>query len=147
MPHEHTPRAATVPLTQDAELEQLLIQVARVFKALGDPVRLRILNVLTAGERTVNEIVFLTGISQPSASRHLRALHQSSLVARDREGASVRYRLASPTVTFVCRRVAASLAPDPLVKSQSAVLMTLFRTGSAEGARLDRERPRGVKAR
>lgn len=52
MPHSHAPCAAAVPLTGDAELEQLLIQVARVFKTRGDAVRLRILNALTSGRTT-----------------------------------------------------------------------------------------------
>jgi DNA-binding transcriptional ArsR family regulator len=52
-----------------------------LFKALENPARRRIIEVLRNGERKVGNIVKQTGICQPSVSRHLRILHQTGIVS------------------------------------------------------------------
>jgi MerR family transcriptional regulator, light-induced transcriptional regulator len=61
----------------------------------GGAVR-RILNVLADGERSVNEIVRLTGLSQPNVSNHLSRLRQRNWVRARRHGQQVRYALLQP---------------------------------------------------
>ena len=58
----------------------------RAFAALADPTRAQIIDVLAERGRTVNEIVELFPISQPSISRHLRILREAGLVAVRPEG-------------------------------------------------------------
>jgi DNA-binding transcriptional ArsR family regulator len=65
----------------------------RAFAALADPTRARIVDALAARERTVNEIVGLFPISQPSISRHLRILREAGLVRVEASGRLRRYRL------------------------------------------------------
>jgi DNA-binding transcriptional ArsR family regulator len=65
----------------------------RAFAALADPTRARIVDALAARERTVNEIVELFPISQPSISRHLRILREAGLVSVEASGRLRRYRL------------------------------------------------------
>jgi ArsR family transcriptional regulator len=85
-------------------------QVARRFKLLGDPVRLRILNFLnTRAEAHVQEIVEATEQSQANVSKHLRALLRESLVERRKEGLYVYYRIADPTLSAVCLLVCGSV--------------------------------------
>jgi len=52
----------------------------QAFAALADPTRARIVDALGEQERTVNEIVSLFAITQPSISRHLRILREAGLV-------------------------------------------------------------------
>ena len=72
--------------------------VARRFKVLGQPQRLRILQVLETGPQTVGELVAALGASQPNVSRHLQALFDAGLVARRRNGNSVTCSVSDPMV-------------------------------------------------
>ena len=66
------------------------------FKAFADPTRLRILNVLAAGELCVCDLVDLLNLPQPSVSRHLAVLRRAELVEVARDGRFMYYRLAAP---------------------------------------------------
>jgi ArsR family transcriptional regulator len=63
----------------------------RVFKALSDGTRLRILNILMERECCVCEVMQVLGISQPSASRHLSILHDAGLLKAKKEGIWMNY--------------------------------------------------------
>lgn len=65
-----------------------------LFKGFADPTRLRILNVLAAGELCVCDIVEILDIAQPTVSRHLAYLRRSGLVAATRDWKFAHYRLA-----------------------------------------------------
>lgn len=113
-------------MNRDNDDEQLLVRVARVFRALGESTRLRILCALAKGEQTVNGIVAAVGAPQTSVSRHLQVLHHANLVSRRRDGARVLYRVASPMIAPLCRRIAASLAADSMVRLPAAVVRSVF---------------------
>lgn len=78
---------------------------AQRFRLLGEPMRLRILQALEAGDRPVHEIVTLLGASQPNVSKHLRALGQAGLVTSRREGLNIYYGIADPMVFRLCQLV------------------------------------------
>jgi len=84
--------------------------VAHRFRLLGEPVRLRILQVLEHGERTVNEIVEILEANQSNISKHLGMLHQGGLVSRRREGNSIYYLIADPVIFRLCEIVCKSTA-------------------------------------
>ena len=63
----------------------------RVFKALSDGTRLRILNILLERECCVCEVMQVLGISQPSASRHLSILHDAGLLKAKKQGIWMNY--------------------------------------------------------
>jgi DNA-binding transcriptional ArsR family regulator len=63
------------------------------FNAVAEPRRREILDLLVAGERPVNEVVRLLGISQPLASKHLRVLREVGAVEVREEGKLRLYRL------------------------------------------------------
>ncbi len=65
----------------------------QAFGALADPTRAGIVDALAQGPRTVNEIVELFSISQPSISRHLRVLREAGLVRVEARGRSREYQL------------------------------------------------------
>ena len=69
---------------------------ARIFRALGHPTRLAIVEMLAGGERCVCEIVPAFGDSQATVSRHLDVLLRAGIVRRRREGVRMIYALAMP---------------------------------------------------
>ena len=79
--------------------------LARLGKALASPHRLEILELLAQGERTVDSLATEMDISLASASQHLQALKQASLVESQKHGLFVRYRLADPSVFEMSRAI------------------------------------------
>jgi DNA-binding transcriptional ArsR family regulator len=94
------------PLTYDAaEL------IARRFRALSDPTRLRILDFLRShDEASVGELAETLGTSQQNVSKHLSALLAEAFVARRKRGTSSLYRIADPGVHELCDGVTAGIA-------------------------------------
>lgn len=77
-------------------------QRAAVFKALGHPARLQIVEELAAGERCVCELVEAVGSGWSTVSRHLSVLKAAGVLDDEKRGLQVFYRLALPCVnTFV----------------------------------------------
>jgi len=76
-------------------MDKQLVTMQKVFQALGDTTRLRILGLLLTGEVCVCHIHESLGVSQPKASRHLAYLRRSGLVETRRQGLWVYYRLAA----------------------------------------------------
>jgi DNA-binding transcriptional ArsR family regulator len=71
---------------------------AELFKALGHPARVRALEVLAGGERTVGELQPLVGIESSHLSQQLGVLRRAGLVTTRKEGSSVVYALKNPLV-------------------------------------------------
>lgn len=71
---------------------------SELFKALGHPVRIRILNLLRSGERTVSDLQTQLQIEASSVSQQLAVLRARQLVVGRKEGTSVYYRVADPRV-------------------------------------------------
>ena len=69
-----------------------------LFRGFANPTRLRLLNVLTAGEVCVCDLVELLRLPQSTVSRHLRYLHRAGLVEVTRGWKFAHYRLAEPTL-------------------------------------------------
>ncbi len=77
--------------------------ISRLFKALGDETRLRIVALLSHGELCVCHVQEALKISQPSVSRHLSILRAARVVESRREGTWVYYRLI-PQASAECKR-------------------------------------------
>ena len=71
---------------------------AELFKALGHPARVRVLEVLSEGERSVSELQPLVGIESSHLSQQLGILRRAGLVSARKDGASVIYSLADPAL-------------------------------------------------
>lgn len=79
--------------------KQLFEQFARVGKALASGHRLELLEFLAQGERTVEALAEVTGLSVANTSQHLQQLRQVGLVATRKQGLHVHYRLADADVS------------------------------------------------
>jgi ArsR family transcriptional regulator len=86
---------------------------AQVFKALGHPGRLLILDELSRGERCVCELAALVGSEMPTVSRHLSLLKNAGIVDDEKRGAQVFYRLMTPCVMDFFRCVASVREKSP----------------------------------
>ncbi len=71
---------------------------AKFFRGLGDPTRLRIVQLLLEGDKNVGELVELTGVPQGRVSTHLACLRWCGYVCAERAGRNVYYRVADPRV-------------------------------------------------
>jgi DNA-binding transcriptional ArsR family regulator len=76
--------------------------VAERFRALGEPARLSIMNVLRDGEQTVGDLVDATGLATANVSKHLQLLHSSGFVTRRKDGLFVYYGLADKDAFRLC---------------------------------------------
>jgi ArsR family transcriptional regulator len=91
----------------------------RLFKALGDETRLRIVALLSHGELCVCHIEEALRVSQPKASRHLAILRAAGVVEHRREGPWVYYRLAlqaDPACELQLRSLVGTFAKRSILK-------------------------------
>ena len=89
--------------------DELVELVAERFRAIGDPLRIRILEQLRGGPCTVQEIVTRVGSSQQNISKHLSVLRGLGIVARERDGVYARYSIADESVLRLCDEVCGTL--------------------------------------
>ena len=71
---------------------------ARIIKALAHPTRLFIVDELSRGERCVCELTDMIGVEMPTVSRHLSVLRNAGILADEKRGLQVFYRLRVPCV-------------------------------------------------
>jgi ArsR family transcriptional regulator len=88
---------------------EALALVATRFRALGEPIRLRILQTLEGGELSVSALTVAVGSTQPNVSKHLRVLQEVGLVQRRQHGATANYSIADETVFELCELVCAGV--------------------------------------
>ena len=87
----------------------LLRRRALVFKAMGHPARLAILDAVVGGERCVGELRAVVGSDLSTVSRHLAVLKTAGIVGSSRRGARVLYSLRLPCLPSRCPYVEAVL--------------------------------------
>ncbi len=91
-------------------LSPLLVeQIAGRFSALADPTRVRILDLLRGGERSVGELATELGGTQQNVSKHLHTLHREGIVGRRKEGNRAIYWIADESVLEICEHVCGSV--------------------------------------
>ena len=83
--------------------------VARRFAVLAEPMRLRLIQALFAGEKSVGELVTATGGTQANISRHLQTLTVDHVLGRRKAGLQVYYSIADPTIPKRCDLVCGSI--------------------------------------
>ena len=95
-----------LPHPLPADLVEL---IARRFRVLGEPMRIRLLDHLREGEATVGELSQALAASQQNVSKHLAVLTDAGVLGRRKEGNHVYYRIADEGVFTLCEDVCGSL--------------------------------------
>jgi DNA-binding transcriptional ArsR family regulator len=90
--------------------EDELAQIASRFKALGEPMRLRILQAVCKAPRTVNEIVAAVGATQANVSKHLSLLAITGILTREKDGQRVYYGMKDQLAVKMCELVREQMA-------------------------------------
>jgi DNA-binding transcriptional ArsR family regulator len=96
--------------------------VAQRFRALGEPIRIRLLERLRDGEASLSELVTLSDTTPQNVSKHLGILLQNGIVARRKQGTASYYRIADPVVFALCEQVCGSIERE--VSALGEVLAT-----------------------
>ena len=99
--------------------EDLAELIARRFRAIAEPMRVRVLDLLRDGEASVNELAAQLGASQQNVSKHLAVLADVGIVGRRKDGNHVYYRIVDQGVLGLCEQVCGS------VQAQLAALTAL----------------------
>jgi|SRR5512132_778264 DNA-binding transcriptional ArsR family regulator len=79
--------------------------VARRFRLLAEPMRIRLLDRLRDGEATVGELADALDTSQQNVSKHLTVLAEAGMLGRRKEGNRVHYRIVDESVFALCEQV------------------------------------------
>ncbi|MFG1606348.1 ArsR/SmtB family transcription factor [Actinoplanes sp. NPDC049265] len=104
-----TDAPAWQPITRSALDAEQATAFAPMFKALGDPVRLRLLSMIASaggGEVCVCDLTGSFALTGPTISHHLKVLREAGLVDSDRRGTWVYYRLVPAAITLMAGLIA-----------------------------------------
>ena len=89
--------------------DPLIELIARRFRVIGEPMRIKLLDSLREREASVSELREATGASQQNVSKHLGILLEAGIVGRRKEGNQVFYAIADETVFRICEEVCGGL--------------------------------------
>lgn len=93
--------ACCSPVTSGFLAPETAERLAHVFKALGDPTRVRLLSLIAAhsgGEACVCDLTELVGLTQPTVSHHLKLLVDAGLITREQRGRWSYHRIVQPAL-------------------------------------------------
>ncbi|MGZ4300502.1 MAG: ArsR/SmtB family transcription factor [Gaiellaceae bacterium] len=89
--------------------DDLVELIARRFRVIGEPMRIKLLDQLREGEATVGELSAALSASQQNVSKHLSVLADVGIVGRRKEGNHVFYRVVDEGVFALCEEVCGSV--------------------------------------
>jgi DNA-binding transcriptional ArsR family regulator len=98
------------PVSLPCPLPEPVVElIARRFRVIGEPMRIRVLDRLRTGEASVQELSDALATSQQNVSKHLGVLHESGIVSRRKQGTQTFYAIADPSVLALCEQVCGGL--------------------------------------
>lgn len=106
-------QAAAEPRAASREQEPIYVVKAEFFRVLGHPARVRILELLREGERTVGELQAALGLDSSGTSQHLGVLRRQGVLESRKAGTSAYYRVRDPR-TFELLEVARGILTSSL---------------------------------
>lgn len=90
--------------------QEVVQQLAQYFSILGEPMRLKLLNLLSDGEKCVQDLVEASDTSQANVSKHLKVMLQAGILSRRTEGTSAYYSVDDELIFELCGLVCDRLA-------------------------------------
>jgi ArsR family transcriptional regulator len=107
-------RSSAAKQIPDAALEL----IAHRFRALSEPVRLKLLSALMQGEKNVTQLVEAAGTGQANVSKHLSILKQAGMIATKREGLATMCSISDPAIFQLCEIMCAKLKNEHAQRSK-----------------------------
>jgi ArsR family transcriptional regulator len=107
--------ACCSPVTGGILAEDAADRLAHVFKALGDPTRVRLLSLIAAadgGEACICDLTEPVGLSQPTVSHHMRLLVDAGLIHREQRGKWAYYRVVQESLTALAGVLSPPAVPN-----------------------------------
>ena len=125
--------------------DSTLKSAARIAKALADPQRMRILQMLRPGERCVCQIVEVLALAPSTVSKHLSLLEAADLLASRKTGRWIYYRLPEETAQDSLHPLLAwlddALRNDPAIAADAHKLKSIDARSQTAGCRQPRRKP------
>ena len=132
-PRNGEPSTPTRGSATHVRSDPVYVRKAQLFKVLGHPVRIRILELLSDGERTVGDLQDALSLDSSGTSQHLTALREQGALESRRDGTNVYYRIRDPRVTQLMA-VAKQILTSALTDTQT-MLSDLAREPAARTPR------------
>ena len=98
--------------------DRVLQYVATYFKALAEPMRLKVLNALQDGEKNVSELTEIAESTQANVSKHLSLLSNHGLVKRESRGNCVYYSIADQDIYRLCELVCGQIGKQMSIEAE-----------------------------
>ena len=93
-------------MTEKPKIDMTIYNLqAEISKTLANPIRLAILHSLRDGEKSVNELTEILGISQSNLSQHLALMRQKGILKTRKQGTSIFYSVTNPKINQACDMV------------------------------------------
>lgn len=93
-------------VTEEPKIDMTIYNMqATISKTLANPIRLAIIHTLRDGERSVNELTAILGISQSNLSQHLAIMRQVGIVKTRKQGTCIFYSVTNPKINQACDMV------------------------------------------
>jgi ArsR family transcriptional regulator, arsenate/arsenite/antimonite-responsive transcriptional repressor len=115
LPRADDPLACCVPLARQPLSAEQATEVAPLLKAVADPARLRLLSLVLShegGEACVCDLMPSFDLTQPTISHHLKVLHESGLLEREKRGTWVFYKARPDTMAALGNLFTTNLAGE-----------------------------------
>ena len=122
------------PMSPSSLTERARELVAARFRALGEPMRLKILERLFRAPASVGEILSEVGGTQANVSRHLAVLRAGGLVRRRRAGLKTVYSIGDPALERICAIVCDAVTRDAHDEAQAVAAEPAHRRGRKTGS-------------
>jgi ArsR family transcriptional regulator len=93
-------------MTEKPKIDMTIYNMqAGISKTLANPIRLAILHTLRNGEKSVNELTDILGVSQSNLSQHLALMRQMGILKTKKQGTSIYYSVTNPKINQACDMV------------------------------------------
>ena len=80
-------------------------KAAELFRVMSAPMRLKIISCLCEGEQNVSFLLSKIDTTQPNMSQHLNTLYKAGVLAKERDGVQIYYRIANEQIVSLCKAV------------------------------------------
>lgn len=80
-------------------------KAAEIFRVMSAPMRLKIISCLCEGEQNVSYLLSKIDTTQPNMSKHLNTLYKAGVLAKERDGVQIYYRIANDQIVSLCKIV------------------------------------------